>query len=68
LRTATAIQLSPSGQMIDRLERTRHSTLEDFIVKELGENERASELKTAIVTLIRQTDHQGLIYKFKIDV
>jgi hypothetical protein len=42
--------------------------LEDFIVKELGESSRLSELKTAIVTLIRQTDHQGLIYKFKIDV
>ncbi|WP_152592849.1 hypothetical protein [Nostoc sphaeroides] len=68
LRTATAIQLSPSQQMIDKLERTRHSTLEDFIVKELGQNDRADELKTAIVTLIRQTDHQGLIYKFKIDV
>lgn len=68
LRTFTAIQLSPSGQMIDFLERTRHSTLEDFIVKELGELSRLSELKTAIVTLIRQTDHQGLIYKFKIDV
>jgi hypothetical protein len=68
LRTATAIQRSPSQQMIDKLERTRHSTLEDFIVKELGQNDRADELKTAIVTLIRQTDHQGLIYKFKIDV
>ncbi|WP_152591915.1 hypothetical protein [Nostoc sphaeroides] len=68
LRTFTAIQLSPSQQMIDKLERTRHSTLEDFIVKELGQNDRADELKTAIVTLIRQTDHQGLIYKFKIDV
>ncbi|MEH1838954.1 MAG: hypothetical protein V7L20_09345 [Nostoc sp.] len=54
--------------MIDFLERTRHLTLEDFIVKELGENERADELKTAIITLIRQTDHQRLIYKFKIDV
>jgi hypothetical protein len=54
--------------MIDKLERTRHLTLEDFIVKELGQNERAPELKTAIVTLIRQTNHQGLIYKFKIDV
>ncbi|MBD2536687.1 hypothetical protein H6G97_48560 [Nostoc flagelliforme FACHB-838] len=53
--------------MIDKLERTRHLTLEDFILKELGENERASELKTAIVTLIHQTDHQGLIYKFKLD-
>jgi hypothetical protein len=40
----------------------------NFIVKELGQNDRADELKTAIVTLIRQTDHQGLIYKFKIDV
>ncbi|AUB44496.1 P-loop containing nucleoside triphosphate hydrolase (plasmid) [Nostoc flagelliforme CCNUN1] len=68
LRTFTAIQRSPSQQMIDFLERTRHSTLEDFIVKELGQNDRADELKTAIVTLIRQTDHQGLIYKFKIDV
>ncbi|MBD2535434.1 hypothetical protein H6G97_40985 [Nostoc flagelliforme FACHB-838] len=68
LRTATAIQRSPSQQMIDKLERTRHSTLEDFIVKELGQNDRADELKTAILTLIRQTDHQGLIYKFKIDV
>lgn len=67
LRTATATPLTPSQQMIDKLERTRHLTLEDFIVKELGENERASELKTAIVTLIRQTDHQGLIYKFKLD-
>jgi hypothetical protein len=68
LRTFTAIQLSPSQQMIDKLERTRHLTLEDFIVKELRENERGDELKTAILTLIRQTDHQGLIYKFKIDV
>ncbi|MCC5632558.1 hypothetical protein LC613_33650 [Nostoc sphaeroides CHAB 2801] len=68
LRTFTAIQRSPSQQMIDKLERTRHSTLEDFIVKELGQNDRADELKTAIVTLIRQTDHQGLIYKFQIDV
>ncbi|MEH1978689.1 MAG: hypothetical protein V7L27_05360 [Nostoc sp.] len=68
LRTFTAIQRSPSQQMIDKLERTRHLTLEDFIVKELGQNDRADELKTAIVTLIRQTDHQGLIYKFNIDV
>lgn len=68
LRTVTATQRSPSQQMIDKLERTRHLTLEDFIVKELGQNERADELKTAIVTLIRQTDHQGLIYKFKIDI
>ncbi|MEH1785438.1 MAG: hypothetical protein V7L23_07565 [Nostoc sp.] len=68
LRAATATPLSPSQQMIDFLERTRHLTLEDFIVKELGENERADQLKTAIITLIRQTDHQGLIYKFNIDV
>lgn len=68
LRTATATKLSHSQQMIDKLERTRHLTLEDFIVKELGQNDRASELKTAIVTLICQTNHQGLIYKFKIDV
>jgi hypothetical protein len=68
IATATPTPLSPSQQMIDKLERTRHLTLEDFIVKELGQNDRADELKTAIVTLIHQTGHQGLIYKFKIDV
>ncbi|MBD2254638.1 hypothetical protein H6G14_25700 [Nostoc parmelioides FACHB-3921] len=61
LRERTATKL-----MIERLERTRHLNLDDFIIQELGAGERQEELKKAIITVIKHANHRGLIYKFKL--
>jgi hypothetical protein len=68
LRAVTATQLKPTEvAMIERLERTRHLTLEDFIVKEIGEGDRLPELLKAIAQTIKKANHSGLLYKFKLD-
>ncbi|WP_193200872.1 hypothetical protein [Nostoc sp. MG11] len=67
LQAATATQLSPSQIMIDKLERTKHLTLEAFIEQEIGERERLDELRQAIILTIKNANHRGLLYKFKID-
>ncbi|MBW4566017.1 MAG: hypothetical protein KME32_34060 [Mojavia pulchra JT2-VF2] len=59
-RTAT-------NQMIDKLERTKYLTLEDFINQELGAGERLAELKQAIIKTIKDANHWGLAYKFQLD-
>ncbi|MBW4675914.1 MAG: hypothetical protein KME52_18405 [Desmonostoc geniculatum HA4340-LM1] len=67
-RTVTATQLKPIEQtLVDNLERTKHSTLEDFIIKEMGEGDRLPQLLTAIAQTIKKANHKGLIYKFKLD-
>jgi hypothetical protein len=65
LRTVTAA--TTKEVMIDKLERTKHLTLEDFIIQEIGERERLGELKEAIILTIKSANHRGLLYKFKID-
>lgn len=53
--------------MIEKLERTKHLNLNDFIAQELGETERVEEVKEAIVRTIQKANHGGLMYKFKIN-
>lgn len=52
--------------MLDKLERTKHLNLDDFIVQELGETDRVEEVKQAIIATIEKSNHDGLMYKFKI--
>ncbi|MCC5644744.1 hypothetical protein LC607_17725 [Nostoc sp. CHAB 5824] len=68
LRTVTATLLLPIEQtLIEKLERTKHSTLEDFIIKEMGEGDRLPQLLTAIAQTIKKANHKGLLYKFKLN-
>lgn len=57
---------SATQQMIDRLERTHHLNLDEFITQELGRGDRLEELREAIVKTIKEANHSGLLYKFKI--
>ncbi|MBD2492608.1 hypothetical protein [Aulosira sp. FACHB-615] len=52
--------------MIDRLERTKHLNLDDFIIQELGGSDRLEEAREAIIETIKNANHSGLIYKFKL--
>lgn len=62
LRERTATE-----KIIDKLERTRCLTLDEFINKELGCRDRLDEVREAIVKTIRSENHSGLAYKFKLD-
>ncbi|MBN3993842.1 MAG: hypothetical protein HWQ36_26010 [Nostoc sp. NMS2] len=53
--------------MIDKLERSKHESLDDFIVQELGDLNRLAELKKAISKIIKEANHRGLASKFKIN-
>lgn len=58
---------SATQVMIDKLERTKHLTIEDFINQELGAGDRLEELRQAIIKTIKDANHEGLTYKFKLD-
>lgn len=64
LRNATA---TPEQAMIDKLERTKSLSLDDFIIEELKAGDRIDELKPAIIQTIKDANHGGLAYKFKLD-
>ncbi|MEW6496889.1 MAG: FtsK/SpoIIIE domain-containing protein [Cyanobacteriota bacterium] len=67
LRVATATKLKPAeAAMIQKLERTRYLTLEDFINQEIEASDRLPELLEAIALTIKKANHSGLLYKFKI--
>lgn len=54
-------------KIIELLERTKHLNLDDFIIEELGEGDRLSQVKQAIIKVIHESKHYGLSYKFKLD-
>lgn len=59
-------EASATQQMIDQLERTRYLDLDEFIVHELKAGDRLDEIKGKIIRIIRQREHYGLAYKFKL--
>ncbi|MBD2459304.1 hypothetical protein H6G80_35405 [Nostoc sp. FACHB-87] len=59
-------EASATQQMIDQLERTRCLDLDEFIVHELKAGDRLNEIKGKIIRIIRQREHYGLVYKFKL--
>ncbi len=61
LRQRTATQI-----LIDKLERTKCLDLDKFIIEELRCGDRLEELKEAIIKTIKEDNHSGLAYKFKI--
>ncbi len=64
LDTRNSKSNSQSAIMIEKLERTTQKTIDDFICEDLKSPERLAELKTAIINLIKQSGHKGLMYKF----
>ena len=59
-------RLTKVQEMMDRLERTKHTDLDIFIREELGANDRIGDIKEAIIRIVKERDHYGLAHKFKI--
>lgn len=53
-------------KIIDMLERSKCTSLDDFIIQELREGDRLNQVREAIVKVIHSAEHYGLVHKFKL--
>jgi hypothetical protein len=68
--SAAAVQAPPktdnTEQLINKLSRSRQTSLEDFIAKDLKAPERIQELKPAIVSVLREAKRNDLLEAFNL--